>query len=47
MAVIRERRRYYETHIDEVETIIKEGSEKARRDAQVVLEQVRKLVKMY
>lgn len=44
---IRERRKYYEEHIDEVETIIKEGSEKARIKAQDIIKQVRKLVKIY
>ena len=47
LAEIRERRSYYENHIEEVEKIIKEGSQKARVEAQKVLEQVRKLVKMY
>jgi len=47
LATIRERRRYYEENPQEVERIIKEGSEKARKEAQKVLAQVRKLVKMY
>ena len=47
LAEIRERRSYYENHIEEVEKIIKEGSQKARAEAQKVLEQVRNLVKMY
>ena len=47
LADIRERRRYYEEHPEEVEKIIREGSEKARIEAQKVLSQVRKLVKMY
>ena len=47
LAEIRERRSYYENHIEEVEKIIKEGSQKARVEAQKVLEQVRNLVKMY
>ena len=38
---------YYEEHPEEVEKIIREGSEKARIEAQKVLSQVRKLVKMY
>ncbi len=46
-AEIREKRRYYEEHPEEVEKIIKEGSEKARVEAQKVLAEVRKLVKMY
>lgn len=44
---IRERRRYYEENPAEVEKIIREGSERARKEAQKVLEQVRKIVRMY
>ena len=44
---IREKRAYYESHPEEVERIIKEGSERARLEAQKVLAEVRKLVKMY
>jgi tryptophanyl-tRNA synthetase len=44
---IRERRKYYEEHPQEVERIITEGSAKARDKAQEVLDQVRKLIKMY
>lgn len=47
LAENREKRRYYEEHPEEVERIIKEGSEKARVEAQKVLAEVRKLVKMY
>ena len=47
MKEIRERRTYYEQHPEVVEKIIKEGSEKARTEAQKVLAEVRKLVKMY
>ena len=47
MKEIRERRTYYEQHPEVVEKIIKEGSEKARKDAQVILTEVRKLVRMY
>lgn len=46
-APIREKRRYYESNLNEVEKIIAEGSEKARIEAQKVLKEVRKLVKMY
>lgn len=46
-APIREKRCYLETHIEEVEKIIEEGSAKARTEAQKVLKEVRKLVKMY
>ena len=44
---IREKRKYYEEHPDEVVKIINEGSERARNEAQKVLKEVRKLVKMY
>ena len=47
MAEFRERRKYYEEHPEEVERIIREGSERARKEAQKVLEEVRKLVRMY
>ena len=44
---IRDRRRYYEENPELVEKIIKEGSEKARKEAQKILAEVRKLVRMY
>ncbi len=44
---IRDRRKYYEEHQDEVVKIIEEGSAKARVKAQEILKQVRELVKMY
>lgn len=47
LAPIREKRRYYETHIDEVKDILNEGSKKARTEAQKILTHVRELVKMY
>lgn len=46
-APIREKRRYFENHIDEVEKIIEEGSNKARIEAKKVMEEVRKAVRMY
>ena len=46
-APIREKRRYYETHVDEVKDILNEGSKKARVEAQKVLSEVRRLVRMY
>lgn len=46
-APIREKRRYLESHPEEVEKIINDGSNKARIEAQKVLKEVRKLVKMY
>jgi len=47
MAEIRQRRKYYEEHPEEVKRIILEGSEKARVEAKKILAEVRKLVKMY
>lgn len=47
LAPIREKRRYYEAHSDEVENIINKGSAKARLEAQNTLTKVRKLVGMY
>ena len=44
---IRERRKYYEEHIDEVEGIIRKGTENARARAKEVLKKVRSLVRMY
>lgn len=44
---IREKRRYYETHIDEVKDILNEGSKRASIEAKKTLEAVRQLVKMY
>ena len=46
-APIREKRKYYEEHPQEVERIIKEGSEKARIEAQKVLKDVRNIIGMY
>lgn len=47
LAEIRERRAYYEQNPQIVKQIIEEGSQKARKEAQKVLEEVRKLVRMY
>ena len=47
MAQIREKRRYYEEHPEEVVRIINEGSAKARVEAQKVLNEVRKIVGMF
>jgi len=47
MSEIRERRTYYENHIDEVKDILLEGSKKARVEAGKIITQVRDLVKMY
>lgn len=46
-APIREKRRYYEEHPEEVTEIINDGSVKARQEAQKVLKEVRKIVGMY
>lgn len=47
LAEVREKRAYYEAHPDIVDKILKEGSEKARVEAQKVLKEVRSIVKMY
>lgn len=47
MVPIREKRAYYEQHPEVVHEIIRKGSEKARVEAQKVLKEVRKLVRMY
>ena len=47
MAKIRERRAYYETHPEVVEDIIRKGSKKAKIEARKILNEVRKLVRMY
>lgn len=46
-AEIREKRNYYENHIDEVKQILEDGSNRARIEADKILTQVRNLVKMY
>lgn len=46
-APIREKRNYYEANIEEVTKIINEGTKKARVKAQSVLQEVKKLIKMY
>ncbi|MCQ2739598.1 MAG: tryptophan--tRNA ligase [bacterium] len=47
LSEIREKRKYYENNPQEVERIIREGSARARIEAQKVLSEVRSLVKMY
>ena len=47
LAPIREKRAYYEENPEIVQRIITEGSEKARIEAQKVLKEIRKLVRMY
>ncbi len=44
---IREKRRYFETHIDEVRDILNEGSKKARKRAEEVIQEIRSLIGMY
>ena len=44
---IREKRAYYENHIDEVKDILEAGNQKARLEASKILKEVRNLVKMY
>lgn len=46
-APIREKRRYFENHLDEVKKIIDDGSNRARIEAKKVLNEVKKLVGMY
>lgn len=46
-APVREKRRYYESHLDEVKSIIENGSKKAKIQAEKVLKEVKALVKMY
>lgn len=46
-APIREKRRYYESHLEIVEQILQDGSSKARCEAKKVLKEVRKIIKMY
>ena len=43
---IREKRKYYENHLDEVDNILREGTEKANQKATEVLERVKKAVKI-
>ena len=44
---MREKRAYYEAHPEVVHKIIREGSERARSEAQKVLKEVRRLINMY
>lgn len=44
---IREKRIYYEAHPELVHKIIKEGSERAREEAQKIITEVRNLINMY
>ena len=44
---IREKRLYYENHLDEVNEIIKNGCEKTRKEAQKVLAEVKNIIGMY
>lgn len=46
-AQIREKRRYYETHIDEVKDILNEGSKRAKTEANKIITEVRNLINMY
>lgn len=47
LAPIRERRKYYEEHLDEVDDIIRAGSAKAQQKASQILDGVKDLVKIY
>lgn len=44
---IRERRKYYENHLKEVDEIVQKGVEKSRKISQKILEDVRNIVGMY
>ena len=44
---IRERRKYYENHLDEVKAILAEGSEKSRAVSAKILTDVRNIIGMY
>lgn len=44
---VREKRQYFEAHPQEVDEIIKYGSEKARNKAKEVLKEVRSIIRMY
>ena len=47
MSEIRELRKYYEKHPDEVKQIIEEGSAKERFEAGKIISNVRNIIKMY
>ena len=47
LAPIREKRHYYENHIEEIEQIIEAGTNNARVEAQKTLKEVRKIIKIY
>ncbi len=44
---IRDRRKYYENHVEEVKLILEEGTEKSRAISKKVLEDVRNIIGMY
>lgn len=46
-APTREKRHYLESHLDEVETIIEDGNNKALSEATKVLKEVKKIIRMY
>lgn len=43
---IQEKRKYYEEHLDEVDTILKEGTKAAKKQAESVMKRVRKNMKL-
>ena len=47
MAEIREKRKYYEEKTEVVQNILKDGAEKARKEAKNILKEIRSLIKMY
>lgn len=46
LAPIREKRRYYEEHPEEVEQILQEGTKKARKHAQETMKKIKKAMKL-
>ena len=47
LAPIREKRKYYEEHLDQVDDIIRAGSARAKEKASQILSGVKELVKIY
>ena len=43
---MREKRKYYEEHPEEVERILKEGTKKAQEEAKVTMKEIKKAMKL-
>ena len=43
---MREKRKYYEEHPEEVEKILKEGTKKAQEEAKVTMKEIKKAMKL-